>query len=255
MNKQLKKDGGRGIEWTDYTWNPVGGCSHGCRWRMPDGSIAVCYAETVAERLNRTAYPQGFAQHYWRPDQLTDPMGLEKPAKIFLDSMSDLMGRQVPTEQIEAVIGTCVAARRHTFQLLTKNAPRLTQFAFPNNVWLGVSAPFMFDHELTLDQQRSMVFKQLDVLSSFPRHVRWMSVEPLSFDIADVFEHWIRSREHASLFPLQWVVIGAATNGGKVYQPERAWVQRLLDLCDARGIKVFFKGNLEWSPWREEFPA
>lgn len=32
MNKQDKGNGRRGIEWTEYTWNPVGGCQHGCRW-------------------------------------------------------------------------------------------------------------------------------------------------------------------------------------------------------------------------------
>lgn len=43
MNKQ-KTAKGRGIEWTDYTWNPVRGCQHGCRWTMPDGTIAKCYS-------------------------------------------------------------------------------------------------------------------------------------------------------------------------------------------------------------------
>ena len=37
MNKQAKSEIKRGIEWTDYTWNPIGGCQHGCRWEMPDG--------------------------------------------------------------------------------------------------------------------------------------------------------------------------------------------------------------------------
>ena len=45
MNKQDKGNGKRGIEWTDYTWNPVGGCRHGCRWEMPDGAIALCCFE------------------------------------------------------------------------------------------------------------------------------------------------------------------------------------------------------------------
>jgi hypothetical protein len=32
-------------------------------------------------------------------------------------------------------------------------------------------------------------------------------------------------------------------------------VQNVLDVLDAQGTKVFFKGNLQWHEWREEFPA
>jgi len=74
--------------------------------------------------------------------------------------------------------------------------------------------------------------------------VRWMSIEPLSFDIAPLLKDAC----------LQWAVIGAATNGRKTYQPEPEWVENLLDTLDAQGTKVFFKGNLEWGEWREEFP-
>lgn len=75
MNKQ-KAPGG--IEWTrikrsidgnavelpGYTWNPTAGCFHGCTWKMPDGSIAECYAKTVAERLATRTYDKGFENHY-----------------------------------------------------------------------------------------------------------------------------------------------------------------------------------------------
>lgn len=147
MNKQ-NEHGSRGIEWTDYTWNPVGGCGHGCEWVMPDGSIASCYAKTVAERVAMTAYPQGFAHHYYREKRLADPARKADPARIFLDSMSDLMeahnpdaGTGVPDETVTAVFDACRAAHWHAFQLLTKNAPRLRKFDIPANVWVGVSAP------------------------------------------------------------------------------------------------------------------
>lgn len=246
MNKQYKSAASRGIEWTDYTWNPVGGCQHGCRWEMPDGSVAVCYAENTAHRAAQAAYPQGFAHHYWRPQLLDEPLKLERPAKIFLDSMSDLMGAWVPDDQVERVLDVCRRAHWHKFQLLTKNAPRLLKFDFPQNVWVGVSSPpsFMFGRKLSFDQQRRMINRQLDVLRQVHVPVRWMSIEPLSFDIAPLLQD----------AGLQWAVIGAGTNGPRAYQPEPQWVQNALDVLDARGTKVFFKGNLKWDPWREEFP-
>lgn len=246
MNKQAKPSGGRGIEWTDYTWNPVGGCQHGCHWIMPDGSTAVCYAETIAERLAQAAYPHGFAHHYWRPELLEKPLQIREPARIFLDSMSDLMGHWVSDQEIEKVLDICREANWHTFQLLTKNAPRLLNFKFPPNVWVGVSVPpsEMFGKKLSRNQQTRMLNRSLDVLSQVDVPVRWLSIEPLSFDLAAS----LRNRN------LEWAVIGAATNGRKTYQPKAEWVRNVLEVLDQQGTRVFFKGNLEWEPWREELP-
>lgn len=246
MNKQAKSSGKRGIEWTDYTWNPVGGCKHSCRWTMPDGSIAKCYAESIAEGLAQSAYPNGFEHHYWRPDILEEPLNVRQPSRIFLDSMSDLMGHWVETEQILQVLEICSKAHWHTFQLLTKNAPRLLEFDFPSNVWVGVSVPpsMMFGKQLSRQQQSRMLTRMLDVLDRINVSVRWLSIEPLSFDISQL----IRDSN------LQWAVIGAATNGPATYQPKKEWVHNVLSVLDSQGTKVFFKGNLEWEPWREEFP-
>jgi protein gp37 len=247
MNKQYKGINRRGIEWTDYTWNPVGGCQHGCRWHMPDGTIAECYAETVAERVAQSTYIHGFEHHYWNPHLLEEPLKLKKPSKIFIDSMSDLMGHWVPDEQIHQVLEICRQAPWHSFQVLTKNAPRLINFDFPHNVWVGVSAPptVMFGKHLTSEQQLRMLETMLRSLEKVNAPIHWMSIEPLSFDIAP----YLRSSN------LQWSVIGAATNGVKTYQPRPEWIENVLEVLDAQNTKVFFKGNLKWLPWREEMPV
>lgn len=251
MNKQAKAGGGRGIEWTDYTSNPVGGCQHGCRWKMPDGTEAVCYAETVANKF-RAGYPQGFEHHYWRPLEMEQWHALKKPSRIFLDSMSDLMGHWVPEEQIAFVLENVYKASHHTYQMLTKNAPRLLKFngLFPPNLWVGASVPpsIFKGKRLTPQQQARMLAVTLDVLKQINVPVRWMSIEPLSWDIAPAMENC----------GLQWVVVGAASNGPKTYQPRPEWVTNLVATLDAQGIPVFFKGNLADNPaahpWREDFP-
>jgi protein gp37 len=253
MNRQ---SGPNRIEWTDQTWNPVAGCQHGCRWNMPDGSTAICYAEAVANGVAQAAYPQGFEHHYWHPGRLDEPLKLKTPSRIFLDSMSDLMGHWVPDGQVQAVLDTCAKAPWHTFQLLTKNAPRLVKFEFPPNVWVGVSAPpsVMFGKPLSYDQQVRMVVRQLEVFHELAWRVPvcWMSIEPLSWDIADVL--WA----HTETATPEWLVIGAASNGRRVYQPDPQWVKNLLDYAGEK-TPVFFKGNLRGcpgtDPWREEFPA
>ena len=216
---------------------------------MPDGTIAKCYAEEVANGVARNAYAQGFEAHYWRPNKLDDPLKVKEPSKIFLDSMSDLMGAWVPEDQIQAVLDVCAQADWHTFQLLTKNAPRLKKFSFPPNVWVGVSsAPdFMLGGELSGQQKVRYMHKALRTLNAIDVPVRWMSFEPLSWDVSEIVSEYPNA--------LKWAVIGAATNGPKKYQPNPQHVLNLLHELDIQNVPVFFKGNLNWSEWREEFPG
>lgn len=250
----MNKQGPNGIEWTDRTWNPVGGCKHACRWQMPDGQIARCYAENIAEGVARAAYPHGFEHHYWNPDRLDAPAKLKTPSRIFLDSMSDLMGAWVPDEQIQAVLDVCHDNRQHQFQLLTKNAPRLSRFTFPANVWVGISSPpdFMMGKRLSIRQQEAMLHKSLTILEKIGSPVRWMSFEPLSWDVSAIVE------EHPKA--LNWAVIGAASNGRQQFPPDEIDLRKLLLELDINEVPVFFKGNLRSLPyadrnWREDMPT
>lgn len=251
----MNKQGPNGIEWTDYTWNPVAGCQHGCRWNMPDGSTAICYAEAVANKVAQAAYPHGFEHHYWNPARLNEPLSVRKPSRIFLDSMSDLMGYWVSDDQITAVLDICRQAHWHTFQLLTKNARRLPKFSYPPNVWVGVSAPpsVMFGKPLTANQRRRFIQTAMQAIDETDAAVAWMSIEPLSYDMHN--DLW-----DAKAFQcLDWLVIGAASNGPRTYQPEPQWVIDILDAADCCEVPVFFKGNLRGNPaatpWRAEFPV
>lgn len=251
MNKQYKSPESRGIEWTQYTWNPVSGCKHGCRWTMPNGDVAECYAETVANGVAGNAYPHGFEHHYWNPERLKEPFKLKEPSKIFLDSMSDLMGHWVPENEIQQVLNVCEQTPQHTYQLLTKNAPRLERFQFPPNVWVGVSVPptTMFGKDLSKQAQVQMLYRSLEALDKCNATTRWMSLEPLSWDMA----------EHLQYTRLHWAVIGAATYRNVIWQPRHEWVKAAIDVLDKMGAAVFFKGNLKHNraatPWREEFPV
>jgi protein gp37 len=251
MNKQQKNTTSRGIEWTDWTWNPTAGCMHGCTWQMPDGSIAECYAKKIAEGLARAAYPDGFESHYWREHVLHDPLKETTPSKIFVGSMADLFGHWVPEEQIHQILDVMRQSHWHVFQTLSKYPIRLPEFnPFPENVWVGVSLPA---GQLMPQKGASRALKAyLKQMTRIEASVRFMSIEPLWFDAGQVFTNWLA--ENGSL-PFEWVIIGAATNGPKTYQPDPEWVKNLLAVLDSQKIPVFFKGNLEWNPWREEFPV
>jgi len=251
MNRQQRNATSRGIEWTDWTWNPTAGCMHGCTWRMPDGSIAECYAKRIAEGLARRTYPFGFEHHYWRKHALTEPLREETPGRIFVGSMADLFGHWVPADQIWQIMDIMQRAHWHTFQTLSKYPIRLPEFnPFPPNVWVGVSLPA--GRLMSATGAARALKTYLRQMTRIEASVRFMSIEPLWFDAGHVFAEWAA---HNGGLPFEWVVVGAATSGPKTFQPDPVWVQRLLNVLDEQAVPVFFKGNLNWDPWREELPA
>ena len=266
MNRQGSKDNPRGgIEWTHIlgprtgaTANPVSGCEHRCLWKMPDGKVAQCYAKTTALRFPGERYRRGFEVLNFWPDELEEIRQTKAPRGIFIDSMSDLFGRNVKTLWIDQVILTMADCPRHVFFSLTKNPSRFLEFrsaTWPANWLVGISAPptFMFGRELSLEQQRAWLKRGLEFLRDAPAKLRWISIEPLSFDVADIIGE--------TDCPLDWAVIGAATNGAECFQPTEKHLTRCLAALNARNVPAFFKGNLDrrfvqvcGSPWREEFP-
>src|SRR5579859_7339632 len=110
------------IEWTQSSWNPISGCtevSPGCDH---------CYARTFAERFRGVPghpYEQGFDLRLW-PERFEMPIYWKNPRRVFVNSMSDLMHKDIPDEFILRVFETMAErAAWHTYQVLTKRPSRL----------------------------------------------------------------------------------------------------------------------------------
>ncbi len=259
------RTGGRGIEWCDETRNVIGGCLHGCRWEMPDGSVAICYAEHLAESgVAKRAYPQGFKHHYFRPEEIKQLTKGKEPLLIFCDSMSDLFAKAVPEDQVRGILAAMRTAPHHTYQSLTKAAPQILKYIddLPPNLWVGASSPpdWMMGKRLSRHQQAAMLRKSLAILTEVKKRTGnsvWMSAEPVSWDLTEVINE---------THPLDWVVIGAASNGRRYYQPDPEHIRKLLLVMDATRTPVFYKGNIrplfedndlgtdDLNRWREDFP-
>ena len=127
------------IEWTDYSWPVVNGCSRasaGCQ---------NCYAERLAAtRLRHHPRYAGLAEwHNGKPrwtgetrlaaNELEKPLRWRKPRRIFVADMGDLFHRANSNETIAAVFGVMAATPWHTFQVLTKRAARMLAWF----EWLG----------------------------------------------------------------------------------------------------------------------
>ncbi len=129
------------IEWTDRSdWNPVRGCTRvteGCR---------NCYAESIAGRFSghnsKTGEPlpyHGYAtiqdgKARWtgkvelQPDRLTLPMRWRKPAKIFVNSTSDIFHESLSGSDIDRIFAVMALCPQHTFQILTKRPKRMRDY-------------------------------------------------------------------------------------------------------------------------------
>ena len=209
------------IEWTDATWNPVTGCtkiSPGCDH---------CYAERFAERFRGVAghpFETGFDLTL-RPERLAQPLSWRRPRMVFVNSMSDLFHKQVPTAFIDKVFDTMEAADWHTFQVLTKRSSLMSRYLQkryadrppPSNVWLGVSVE---------DGARK---SRVEHLRSAPAAVRFLSVEPLLGPVGEL-----------KLKDIHWVIVGGES-GPRARPVALEWVREVRDQCVEQQVPFFFK--------------
>jgi protein gp37 len=210
------------IEWTDATWNPVRGCtkiSPGCKH---------CYAETFAERFRGVKghpYEHGFDLKLV-PQKLTEPFSWRTPKLVFVNSMSDLFQPGVSDDYIEAVCRVMVAARWHTFQVLTKRSERLRELlsgrlrfaAGQEHIWWGVSV-----------EDRKYGLPRVADLQEAPARVRFLSIEPLLEDLKQI-----------NLSGISWAIVGGESGpGARPMRPE--WVTSIRDQCRESGTPFFFK--------------
>lgn len=260
------------IEWTEKTWNPVTGCtkvSQGCK---------NCYAEVLAKRFWKD---RKFTDVQCHPDRLEQPLHWRKPAKVFVNSMSDLFHESVPFEFIDKLFAIMHKAEKHTFQILTKRPERALQYILmamhdedcnyggfydqldkygipdatpmPNNIWIGTSV----EDQKTADER-------IPLLLQIPAAVRFLSCEPLlgevklkyieKVGVEEICTDYFNGLKYRADYDyseaddwgkLHWVVCGGESgHGARPMHPD--WARKLRDDCQAAGVPFFFK---QWGEW------
>jgi protein gp37 len=206
------------IDWTDYTWNPIAGCLHGCPY---------CYLLRMKRRFKDILTPK------FRPNYLIDPHIMKKPAKIFVGSSGDTWGFWVERGHILAVLQSCSQAPQHTFQFLTKNPKRYSEFQPIKNAWYGT----------TDDGTARTKYNIRDLTNSVGLNsVRFISFEPLLAPVSPDLQN------------INWIIIGADSNAG-AEKPPIEWAYHLINLAQEKGIPVFVKNNYGYPDRIKEMPC
>ena len=211
------------IPWADFVCNPVKGvCPMGC-W--------YCYARDIYK--------------HWGIDptirfdeaELAKVVHRKKPTKIFWGSTMELFGEWVEDEWLERIIDVVWDTPQHTHIFLTKRPGRLSDWGFPNNCWTGVSIDGTGALRVHL--------RKLDGLFHANSRTKFISFEPLLGDCNEF-----------SLMEIDWVIIGALSQGGRHTMPKREWVEDIINRADQQGIPVFMKPELHslGLTMREEWP-
>jgi protein gp37 len=182
-----------------------------------------CYAKTFAERFRgvpKHPYEQGFDLKLW-PERLELPLKWKKPRRIFVNSMSDLFHRDVPSSYIQEVFHVMHKADWHIFQVLTKRSARLLKLGptlpWAPHIWAGVSVETL--------QYRW----RIEHLRCVPAHVRFISAEPL-----------LGPLDGLDLTGIHWVIAGGESGRGhRPCNPD--WVRSLRGQCLVQRVAFFFK--------------
>jgi protein gp37 len=218
------------VSWAAWTWNPVTGCLHNCKY---------CYARegAVMNRNLAPFYPFGFTPTFYDyrleapanssvPETVRDDPRL---GRVFVSSMGDLFGKWVPDEWIAKVFAAAHGNPDWEYLFLTKFPQRYVGLDLPATAWIGT----------TVDEQYRVKIAEEAFRKISGVRVRWLSLEPL-----------LAPLEFSDLSMFDFVVIGSqsATEqpDGRIseFAPPFDWVARLTEQAHAAGCKVYQKPNL-----------
>lgn len=206
----------------------------------------------------------------WEPE-LTAPLKLKKPARIFVADMGDLFYEGVSDEDIDRVLAVMALAPQHTFLVLTKRAERMWKYV--GELYAGrmyeIAESYMMENNTCLDAGRMILEsfanglpnchlgisvedqktadERIPFLLRTLAAVRWISYEPAlgSVDFHKPTGWYL----HNDSIPLRaeipemlidginWIVVGGESGPGA--RPcDLQWIRSAVEQCQSAGEGV-----------------
>lgn len=252
------------IEWTDATWNTVGGCdihSPGCIncYAMPIAASGRLREHPLYRGVTKlvkgkpvfngmlTVLPVDHPGWTWplRWRGAAQPkLGAGKPSLIFVGDMSDLFHKDRPVAHVDRVAGTIMAST-HIGQLLTKRADVMADYFTSARtahqlahegphprLWLGFSA----ERQQEMDERA----KHMRRLAEAGWQI-FVSIEPLLGPV--VLPSWFG---HVPRKP--WVIVGGES-GPDAREMYPTWIRAIRDHAWEMHCPFFFK---QWGEYAHE---
>jgi protein gp37 len=156
-----------------------------------------------------------------QPHMLELPLKWRQPLQVFVNSMSDLFHKDVPTPYVKQVFDVMRRAHWHRYQVLTKRSERLRELAphlpWEPQVWMGVSV------------ENADYLYRIDDLRQTGARIKFLSLEPLLGPLPKL-----------NLRGIDWVIVGGESGPGA--RPMDAdWVRQIRDQCLRANVSFFFK--------------
>ncbi|HUW44725.1 MAG TPA: DUF5131 family protein [Dehalococcoidia bacterium] len=224
----LNKAKGRMFKSVGWTWNPIWGCTHDCKY---------CWARALTERWGKEFHPQ------FREKFLEDPMPNDE-SWIFVGSMGDVFCDEVPDSWLYQLILTILRDNSNNKFLLQSKNPRrfldkdLDLDAVKEKVILGTTietnrltpwtkAPSTHERAYCLSQMKLNGFKT------------FLSLEPLSdFDFGELAS-WIMSIQPEA------IEIGLENYTSHTTRPTDEKICQLTNWLDKTWFEYILKENVE----------
>ncbi len=263
------------ISWTEFTWNPVRGCS--MAKGSENGGCLNCYAARMAARglpginspttgepfaVMRDSGPRWTGRVELIESMLDIPLRRKKPTTWFVNSMSDLFHEALPNEAIDRVFAVMALCPQHRFQCLTKRAARMEEYCTERGGHIsdaiirlrrargdnGVVVPVPLLPPgatwwplpwvwlgVSCEDQKT-ADERIPHLLSTPAAVRFVSYEPALGPVD--FAKWLPYRAGRSALNL--IIVGGESGpGARLFDIQ--WARNTIAQCKAANVPCFVK--------------
>jgi protein gp37 len=245
-----------GIQYLDFTWNPVTGCTKGCPecWarevsqkRLAPAADKKFFEQSKCRRFGDNSLPdyneglrlKEIAEAYrtfaptLHPERLNQPARRKKPAVIGVCFMGDLFDPACKANwfsEVACATMSAIGADHHTYVFLTKQpagmAYRLKDADALPHWHLGFSARTQAEFDEGWPHMAKLAAAGWKV---------WVSLEPMQ-EAVDIFTAF----DEYGDYPFDSVIVGAQS--GKNAVPfQEDWARLIRDQCAAAGVPFMFK--------------
>lgn len=263
------------IQWTENVWNPVTGCSEGCKW---------CYAREFAKRLQKNPktahkYRNGFKPTF-HPECLDEPLRNKKPTTYFVCSMGEFQDPKIHPVARMLIYKRIKETPEHTYIILTKRPKEMLEEMIHNTMFIQFQDLKNLIRGVSITNQPD-ADERIPILLQIPAACRGVSLEPMMGEVElkrikiigsddveglkavtplDEINALTGSRFYklggghlekygGKLSKLGWVIVGGMTGpAAKDHPLNPNDVRKVRDDCKAAGVPFFFKSWGDWIP-------